>query len=303
MKVLLFNRNHDKWIGGDQIQVDRLLEGLHKKGIEAEYKYEDCNVDDYDIIHLHNVSLSGVIKLEIEARRKNKPIVLSAVFQKDGFIQVDSRTQGLAMTTADKVIFNSQAEYSQAKEQVGYGGANYEIIRYGCDKSFKSNNLKRTGIICVGRIEERKNQLNLVKAVKDKTVYLVGEIANMDYFKRIQEFKNAVFVGKQKHGSLVDLYKNCKVSVLASTYETCGMVNLEAGLAGCNVVTSDIPATKEYCKGFADYFDPNDLGDINQKVSLAYDKPTDFSFQHYISQNYTWDQYVDKHVEVYKQIL
>lgn len=109
-------------------------------------------------------------------------------------------------------------------------------------------------ILCVGRIEERKNQLNLIKALLDTGLHLT--IIGKPFPNHIPYYEECVRIGKEKnnihfiqhidHKNLAAIYKAAKVHVLPSWFETTGLSSLEAGAMGCNIVVSPKGDTEEY---------------------------------------------------------
>ena len=67
---------------------------------------------------------------------------------------------------------------------------------------------------------------------------------------------------------VVALYKNAVCLLFPTFYEGFGLPALEAMEYGCPVITSDIPVMREVCGDAALYCDPNDPGDIADKVRM-----------------------------------
>lgn len=57
MKVLLHNRTHTLWHGGDATAVAELEAHLRRSDVEAVYASDPQDMRLYDIIHLHNISM------------------------------------------------------------------------------------------------------------------------------------------------------------------------------------------------------------------------------------------------------
>ena len=85
--------------------------------------------------------------------------------------------------------------------------------------------------------------------------------------------------------------------------ETPGIVNLEAGLAGANLVVGDCMPVKEYLKEYALYCDYTSITDIKDKVIKAYNSERDDKTRIFIEENYTWDVVAKKTLQAYKNIL
>jgi len=164
-------------------------------------------------------------------------------------------------------------------------------------------------IVCVGRIDGRKNQLNLVRALKDSDipVVFVGQAApnHRSYMDKIRkEARSGVhFLGWVKHEELIDLYKNAKVHVCPSWYETPGLASLEAGAAGCNIVVTEKGSTREYFGDDAFYCQPESVASIREAVLAAYHAPKNLRLQETILKNYTWEVTAQKTAQAYQTVM
>ena len=153
-------------------------------------------------------------------------------------------------------------------------------------------------LICVGRIDARKNQLKLLEALEnsDYKLLLVGKCSpgQKSYFKKVMKKikgnKNVRYIEHIPNEDLYQLYKVCKVSVLPSWFETPGLVSLEAAVMGCNIVVSDRGTTKDYFDRYAYYCDVMSAKSIRDQIDLAYNSPFDEEFRKKIITEYTWEK-------------
>jgi len=163
-------------------------------------------------------------------------------------------------------------------------------------------------ILCVGRIHPRKNQLNLIKALKGTNLPLnfVGDINDYNYYRKCLKAasgENISFLGKKKIYDLIKLYQLAKVHVLPSWYDTPGLVNLEAGLSGCNLVTTERGSAREYLNNYALYCEPDNLNDIRNKVITAYYRKRNNALQNIILNRYSWAQIAEQTLKIYSEFL
>lgn len=169
----------------------------------------------------------------------------------------------------------------------------------------------RDAIICVGRIETRKNQLALLKALENSNykVVLVGQVSDnfKEYFREIKQYidnnSNYTYIEKISNDELYQLFKVCRVSALPSWLDTPGLVSLEAAVMGCNLAVSKIGTTTEYFGSEAFYCLPDDLMSIRQAVDLAYNKEKNSVLQERIFKEYTWEKAAEKTLIAYKSVL
>ena len=169
-------------------------------------------------------------------------------------------------------------------------------------------------IVTVGRIEARKNQLRIIEAVdrlrkegENLKLIIVGLFneRNFEYSLRvrekIKEYEWITYIQKIEYDKMPELYKDCKVCVSASWFETSGLTLLEALFCYCNVVASGERA-REYLGENAFYCDPNDIDSIKKALKEAFysERPEiDDSFR----KTYTWDEVARNTLEAYNYVL
>ncbi len=164
-------------------------------------------------------------------------------------------------------------------------------------------------IFCVGRIETRKNQLMLLKALEHSDLPLVlaggGFTYQPDYLKLVQSFKRVgktIILDKISPEMLASAYQAARVHVLPSWYELPGLVSLEAALHGCAVVASDTGTTRDYLGERAWYCDPAHELSILNAVYAAYYGPEKSGIKE-MAMKYSWDKTVEETLSEYHQIL
>jgi glycosyltransferase involved in cell wall biosynthesis len=164
-------------------------------------------------------------------------------------------------------------------------------------------------VLCVSRIEGRKCQLELVRAMKDLPwpLVLIGKPApnHVSYFEQIRKEAgpNTHIIGEVDHTLLPRYYKEAKVHALVSWMETTGLSSLEAGAMGCNLVITDKGDTRDYFGDHAFYCDPQSVTSIKQAIIDAYETPADPALQRHILKNYTWERTAEKTIEGYNIAL
>lgn len=164
-------------------------------------------------------------------------------------------------------------------------------------------------VLCVGRIEGLKNQLNLVKALNNTEYQLiiVGAPATnqLDYYEqcRAAASNNISFIENLPQEQLVQYYEQAKVHVLPSWFETTGLSSLEAGAMGCNVVITDKGDASEYFGDLAFYCNPASTASIFNAVDEAAKQPINKSLREKILSQYTWQIAAMKTEEAYKTVL
>ncbi len=231
------------------------------------------------------------------------------------------KAQKFVLENCDLLLPNSQSEKEVLIKDFNLSPQKlFKIVPNAVDDnlflSSKSNNFAKkykvsNFVLCVGRIERRKNQLNLIKAMKNinASLVLVGgpNPYELDYFKKCrklaQKSNKVVFIDNTPHNQLVPVYKEAQVHVLPSWYETPGLVSLEAALCGSNIVTTSRGSTKEYFKDMAWYCDPNNINSIKKAVQKALKAPKTDKLKKHILSHFTWEKAAQETLKAYKLIL
>jgi glycosyltransferase involved in cell wall biosynthesis len=152
----------------------------------------------------------------------------------------------------------------------------------------------RDKVLMAARIEPHKNQLGLLEALRDSGLRVVvagyPHPAHLDYLDRCRAASAgwAELVEAPSTPELSELFRSARVHVLPSWFETTGLVSLEAGLSGCNVVSTDRGYAREYLGDLAWYCDPADPASIRTAVRQAWDSPPSPLLREKILANYTW---------------
>lgn len=150
-------------------------------------------------------------------------------------------------------------------------------------------------------ISSRKNQIKLIKALKGTGIKLVLNNTNRIIDNLESEFHsltkndpNILCLERMDLDMMVSCYKNAKVSISVSQAETAGLVNLEAGYLGCNLVVSDLEALREYLQEYAIFINQNSEEEIRNAVTKAMQSDYNPKLKQFVQDHYTWDKYIDE---------
>lgn len=330
-------------IGGGEILLLKTKEYLEKKGVYCKlFDIWNDKLDDFDILHVVGC-VKYCLGLMETAKNKGIKIVLDPVFfstfqralhEHGGpkrkiascarhltkalfpFFPSDRRKM---MVLADAVIPNSYVEQKQLERLFWIDKRKMHIVPNCVDASFGEGDavLFRTKykldnfILSVGRIEPRKNQLNLIMALKGFSMPLViigSPVSDyMEYYEvcKKEGSDNAIFIDRIDHDDpmLKSAYMACSCFVSQGWFETPGLAALEAGLAGANIATTDKGCTKEYFKDLVEYFDPGNIADIRRAAEKAFYKEKSRLLKERIEKEFLWSSAAKKNIDVYKKIL
>lgn len=216
------------------------------------------------------------------------------------------------LSRAAIILPNSESEYKRValtyERKVNHlivpNGADQNLFQY--DASIRKDEKL---VICAARIEGIKNQLNLIRALNHTTyrLLLIGTHApnQLAYYQECRSIAadNITFIDHIPQHELVKYYRQAKVHILPSWFETTGLSSIEAALTGCNIVTSDKGDVREYFANDAFYCDPSSTESILAAVEKASTAPYNENLRHRILKKYTWKQAATQTLKAYQSVL
>lgn len=215
---------------------------------------------------------------------------------------------------ADAVLPNSEAEARQLRACFRVDPEKITVVPNGVDPTWLSPPPRpwseRDGILCVGRIEPRKNQLALVRALQGTglRLTLAGRVVPGEegYFLECMRIGRGyvTYVGHLPHRSpqLARLYWSARVVVLPSWFETPGLAALEGAVAGANVVVPVYGCAREYFGSQAYYVHPRDVHGIRRAVVAAHRTPAPASLAELVRLRYSWSSIALQLTRVYTRV-
>ena len=144
----------------------------------------------------------------------------------------------------------------------------YNCYRNGREVSHRPRDID---LLCVGRIEFRKNQMLLIRAAAELRlpVCFVGSInpTEVRYWKDCVRTMKRLGVSWEVHDhlpwdELVEFYARARIHVQPSFFEAPGLSSMEAAMAGCGIVCSEVGTAREYFGEDASYCHPTDVGSL-----------------------------------------
>ncbi|PCI98563.1 MAG: glycosyl transferase family 1 [Flavobacteriales bacterium] len=214
------------------------------------------------------------------------------------------------LNKASLLLPNSDSEYNRLKKRYSFD-KDYIKVPNAVSTDFidKSSENKREGVICVGRIEGRKNQLNLIRALKGTNIPLtiIGNYSpnHKSYYDLCvaEAGENVTILGHLGKDEIIVQYKKHKAHILPSWFETTGLSSLESATMGCNVIVTAKGDTQEYFGEDAFYCEPDDLNSIRTAVEEAIKADFNTKLKEKIVAEYSWGKAAEKTVEAYKKTI
>ncbi|EGR0190253.1 glycosyltransferase family 4 protein [Vibrio cholerae] len=164
-------------------------------------------------------------------------------------------------------------------------------------------------LLSAARVEIRKCQLDLIKAVKGLpyTLVIVGKPSpnSQDYYDEClkEAGDNVIFINHVEQDELAELYKVAKAHALISWMETPGLSSLEAAMMECNLLVTNRGDTEFYFEDYAEYCEPGDIESIRKGVIAVMEKEFDSGLKEKIISNFTWQHTAQQTLEGYRLAL
>jgi glycosyltransferase involved in cell wall biosynthesis len=190
-----------------------------------------------------------------------------------------------AVERAEKIIVPLDAVKNDLIKTLEVPSGKIAVTHEGFDEKISSSATvvvdSTKYFLYVGNAYPHKNLDRLIKAFslfrkeqsEDVQLLLVGKD---DYFyKKLQEkltnenYSGIIIKNNAKDSELAAYYKNAIALIAPSLMEGFGLPVLEALSSKCLVLASSIASFREVAKDAAIYFNPNAVGDINEKIKYA----------------------------------
>lgn len=226
------------------------------------------------------------------------------------------------IANSDTLVFNSQLEAESVERCLGPLPANVrvEVVPVGIDaQAFQALDAapftRRFGIsecvLSLGRVEDLKNQLTLIKALAgmDIPLVLAGAVnpRHRTYARAVSRAAAARpdthMVGPLEREMVLSALTAARVHVLPSWFETVGLASLEAAAAGCAVVSTYAGYARAYLGDEAEYCDPADGGSIRAAVERALQRGPSRRLQDRVLQRFTVQRGAEAMAGVYERTV
>jgi glycosyltransferase involved in cell wall biosynthesis len=193
-----------------------------------------------------------------------------------------------AAQNADLVIAISEQTKRDIIDYLGIDSKKIKVIYQGCQSVFKQNyselefgevtskyHLPETFILNVGTIEERKNALLIVQAIKDLDTKLVLVGKETSYSNKIHHYikehnleEKVIFLKGLSNKELAIIYQLATVFVYPSIFEGFGIPIIEALFSKTPVITTNSGVFPEAGGPNSMYINPNDAEELKEKIAI-----------------------------------
>ncbi|GAB6087935.1 glycosyltransferase family 4 protein [Alkaliphilus crotonatoxidans] len=331
MKILFCIRDdYLSNMAGDTIQFLKTREYLSKLGLSVDVSHNPYeNLEAYDLIHLFNtIRIADTYRFYRNGIKYKKKIVLTPIYwnyfrhmpskEKGEVEQVywneGNRQRKEVFLGVNYILPSAEAEMRQIEIDFNVQ-KDYSVIPNGVDQQFiKGDGKAFLGrysidyfVLCVGRVCKHKNQLSLAKITHRLKVpfVMVGPVNHLGYYYECMKANpDIIYLPSIAHENLAEIYHGARVHCLVSWYEIPGLVNLEAGLAGCHVLTTWEGSTREYFQDLVSYADPHNIDEIEAKlVPLLKNENKNIPLQNHIQRNYLWEDVAKGILKVYERLI
>lgn len=315
--------------GGDSTVAKQLYHQLQALGVEVLLQERPTDVRPGDAVHLTNLDRSVLSETEDFVRAASKAgarIVLTPLWwplqaytstlSVHRRLAFHARGNPIARTLRDRRWRSLRSLHARQRHVLGAVHAVcpsgpteafvlqsefgrlpiVEAHRFGSEApdGIESGPTERTGVLCVGRLDPRKNQLNLIRALRDTPIPLdlVGTDRVFPGYAadcRAAAGPNVRFLGYVPRAELQRAYGKARVHALPSVFELPGLTSLDAAAAGAAVVVSIAGTPCDYFGRDAWYCD-TDVASIRCAVLSAYEEGPPPGLRERIVREFTWQR-------------
>ena len=337
MKVLFqsYNNSFQNPSGGVQNRMRRIYELLCDKGVTVDYFNPfSSKVIDYDLMHVFMLEEENYNLIRY-CKEKHVPVVISTITSLSAGKKIDIYKKiinRLHLSTtyqriiysaelADALIVETPKEASFIERHFGIDKNKIHVIANGVETFVPGDNsiyneIGEIGdyVLHIGRFDKNKNQLNVIKALRNTNIPLVliggPSEKSEDYFnecKRLAEgSNNIIFLGWVDHDS--SLFKSAithaNTLILSSYNETFGLVILEGAMAGLNIAaSSQLPILDFESMKTVSRFNPSQPKSIYEAIECSFKRPKSNALKEAVIREFSWESIIDAHIALYNQIM
>lgn len=336
MKILFdsYNTVTQNDFGGVSIKIKTILNYVSDFAQVKLYDKWNDKISDYDIFHAFMPTIDHYSIINF-AKKQGLKIVVSAILNSTQRYRIyysrllkqlfclhnATSMRKNIFDIADVIICETEKERKFIVRNYSIDRDKIRVIANGVDEKRKDvseeyfrtkTGIKDKFILQVGRFDTNKNQLSVIRALKNTNitaVFIGGSDKNhKDYYEKCvkEAGKNIYFLGWVNHNDplLYSAYAAAQAFVMPSYNEIFGNAMFEAGLYGCNIVaTKVLPLDTWGIDKYCQTINPKDINDIRNKIEIAYNLAKNPALSNMIESNFLWRNAIEKHYDVYNELL
>jgi glycosyltransferase involved in cell wall biosynthesis len=307
--------------GGGEVQLLEYKKYISDFGIDVDlFNQWHSKIKQYDLVHFFSCMPGSEYFLHY-AKNLGVPVFVSPNLwiteetkNNYPFGQIQSH-----LNMADRVVCNSDAECRLLSRVFEVPIEKFICVYNGVEELFFESvdpkifrdyhQIQSPFILNVANIEPRKNQLNLVRAIKkfpEHKLVIMGGIRDQEYADKVisEGGSQLLIIERQEYGSEMhrSAYAASDLFALPSTLETPGLAALEAGACGAPVLITQEGCAKEYFSNYAVYVDPVSVASIENGIQSALSKSSP-ELRTLIKEKFTWNRVLQQLIRHYQNNL
>lgn len=315
--------------GGDWLHLQAVVEPLRALGVHAEISTDArAPLADFDACLIWSaVEPPLALPYLFNAWRQNKHAAFMPIYWSPRRMwDADAAVRGMDQTPAMREFENLQREIYLLREAVLVCGADMltpnsesegkrlardfgvpfermRVCHYGTSAAFAQGNPARfrefvdaeNFVLCVAQIGPRKNQLTLIRALRDfpHPLVLMGDVESEPYAQLCREAAaqnraRVYFVPRQSQAIVADAFAAARVHIIVSLHEIGPLVALEAAIAGVPQVVTTECSMQDYLDAPTIFVDPEDREGMLRGVQELWNAPRPYTLGQQLLQKWTW---------------
>jgi len=328
--IALGNKEELKKFGfnGEIIEYNFKIYGIKE---QLKFPYKELKKHNPDVLHVphYNVPIFYRGKLIVTIHDLTHLIYPEFLPNKLAYIYVKFM-MWIAIKKSSKIITDSENTKKDILKFFNVDAKKIEVIHLAAGEEFVKKDKKdieylyskfgipkdKKVLMYVGNLKPHKNLEKLLEAyskitnIEDTRLLLVGKaFEKYDILEDKEKLLNiqdkVIHTGIVTQEELVDLYNLIDLFVFPSLYEGFGLPILEALSCGSTVICSNASSIPEVGGNIVEYFNPNDVKDMSEKIEEALNSESNKNEDNEIIKwlkIFKWSKTAGLHSNVFKNI-
>lgn len=271
--------------GGGELELLDILSNLRQLGVRADiYGPNALPMNKYDVVLHYSIVPSGMEFVREAKSAGKKLILMPSIWRIDEPSASEKASAAEFIKAADVIVFKSKSECENVSKYMALDQNKLAFCKWGVDSCFeepvenkdlfKSAYKLEKYLLWVGMIDERKNQLTAIHALKDLEIPLVfiGDYRERSYYESCVKAAPSSFKFlphfQPKSEMLRSALQSC-TAYIETSFEPPGFSAFEAALSKVPMVLSQGEWTDENFGNLVFKADPKSIKSIRQATQSA----------------------------------